>query len=241
MIEITPLASSSAGNCIFVSDGVTNLLFDAGIKGKKLRELLFNSSLKLSDLNACLCTHNHQDHSKGLADLSAAGIDCYLLRSTREKLGLSGHRFHDIEYRKQFQIGSFNIVPFFLDHSDTDGTPVPNCGFLVQSGTEKVVYITDTKFCRYKFPGLTHIIIECNYDLTVLQRNVDEGLDIEQKKRLLESHFGLENVLEFLRVNDVSKLREIHLVHLSDRNSDEKKMKREVAALTGVPVYVTKK
>jgi phosphoribosyl 1,2-cyclic phosphodiesterase len=58
------------------------------------------------------------------------------------------------------------------------------------------------------------------------------------RKRLLRSHFSLENVLEFLRANDMSKVQEIYLLHLSDNNSDEAMFKRRVQEVTGKPVYV---
>jgi DNA-binding transcriptional MerR regulator len=58
------------------------------------------------------------------------------------------------------------------------------------------------------------------------------------KKRLLRLHFSLENVKEFLRANDLSKVQEIWLLHLSDNNSDEERFKREIMELTGKVVYV---
>jgi phosphoribosyl 1,2-cyclic phosphodiesterase len=53
-------------------------------------------------------------------------------------------------------------------------------------------------------------------------------------KRLVNSHFSLENVLEFLKANDTNKLKEIYLMHLSDKNSDAELFKNEIEKLTGV-------
>jgi phosphoribosyl 1,2-cyclic phosphodiesterase len=58
------------------------------------------------------------------------------------------------------------------------------------------------------------------------------------KSRLLKSHFSLENVKQFLRANDLSRVREIWLLHLSDGNSDAERFKREVMELTGKPTYI---
>lgn len=58
------------------------------------------------------------------------------------------------------------------------------------------------------------------------------------KNRLLTSHFSLENVKEFLKANDLSQVREIWLLHLSDGNSDQVRFKREIMELCGKPVYV---
>ncbi|EDO0821657.1 MBL fold metallo-hydrolase, partial [Listeria monocytogenes] len=57
-------------------------------------------------------------------------------------------------------------------------------------------------------------------------------------KRVLQSHFSLENVKDFLKANDLSQLREIHLLHISEKNGDKERFKKEIQAMTGVPVYV---
>jgi len=43
-----------------------------------------------------------------------------------------------------------------------------------------------------------------------------------------------------LKANDLSKCREIHLLHLSDGNSDEQLMRQKVEAATGIPTYALK-
>ncbi|MCP7855473.1 hypothetical protein JKR18_02825, partial [Listeria monocytogenes] len=58
-----------------------------------------------------------------------------------------------------------------------------------------------------------------------------------QKKRVLQSHFSLENVKDFLKANDLSHLREIHLLHISEKNGDPERFKNEIQAMTGIPVY----
>ena len=56
--------------------------------------------------------------------------------------------------------------------------------------------------------------------------------------RLVKSHMSLENLLEMLRANDLSAVRQIYLLHLSNRNSEERRMKEAVQQLTGAEVYV---
>jgi len=175
------------------------------------------------------------DHSKAVKDIMRAGIDCYMSRGTAEALGISGHRLHIIKAKQQFRIGTWTILPFETQHDATE--PL---GFLLanQAG-EKLLYATDTYFIRYRFRGLTHIAVECNYSMDILKRNVDAGtLPKEFKNRLLKSHFSLENVKRFLQANDLSKVEAIFLLHLSDGNSDAERFKREVMELTGKPTYI---
>jgi phosphoribosyl 1,2-cyclic phosphodiesterase len=232
MIEIRTLASGSTGNCYWISDGKSPLLIECGIRFADIRQ---GCGFKLSELAGCLCTHEHQDHCKAAKDILKAGIDIYLTEGTAQALDLAGHRVKIIKAGKQVSIGSWTVLPFEAQHDAEE--PV---GFLMQSGAEKLLYLTDSYFCRYKFKGLTHIMIECNYSLPRLNANIAAGLvPSALKHRIRRSHFSLENVKEFLKANDLSRVREIHLIHLSDQNSDEALFVSEIQRLTGKPVYVS--
>lgn len=232
MIDIQVLASSSRGNCYRITDGSTPLLLEAGIQFKDIQRGL---NFRVSDIVGVLISHEHKDHSKAIADVMKAGIDCYMSLGTAEALNISGHRVKTITPLQQFHIGTWTILPFETQHDAKE--PV---GFLlVNQAGEKLLFATDTYYVRYKFVGLTHIMVECNYSLDILRANVEDSLvDEAQKNRLLQSHFSLANVKEFLRSNDLSQVREIHLLHLSDGNSDADRFKREIQELTGKPVYV---
>ncbi|MEK4082693.1 MULTISPECIES: hypothetical protein [Psychrobacillus] len=58
------------------------------------------------------------------------------------------------------------------------------------------------------------------------------------RKRVMESHFSMENVIEFLKANDLSKPQEIWLLHLSDTNSNEELIRNEVAKVTGKLIHI---
>ena len=232
MIEIIPLASGSHGNCYRVTDGSTPLLLECGISYKRIQQGL---DFRVSDLVGCLISHEHKDHCKAVADVMRAGIDVYISQGTIDALGLNrGHRVHSVKAREQFGVGTWTILPFETQHDAEE--PL---GFLLASKAGKVLYATDTYYIRYRFSGLTHIMIECNYSMDILQRNVEDGaIPKTLKDRVLRSHFSLENVKEFLKANDLSQVREIWLLHLSDENGDAERFKREVQELTGKEVYI---
>lgn len=235
MIEIKPLGSSSAGNAYYVTDGCTALLLEAGIRYKDIQRAL---DFQASGIAGCLISHEHGDHGKAATDVMKAGINVYASQGTLEALGLSGHRAKPIRAKQQFRIGTWSILPFDVQHDVTE--PL---GFLLanQAG-EKLLFATDTYYIRYRFKGLTHIMVECNYSLQLLNENIAAGrVPAMMKKRLLRSHFSLENVKDFLLANDLSKVREIWLLHLSDNNSDEAQFKREIQELTGKPVLVAER
>lgn len=232
MIQFRPLASSSAGNCYHVTDGRTELLIEAGIRFTDIRKAL---DFRVTRLAGVLISHEHMDHSRAAADLAKAGVDVYASAGTIAARGLTGHRIKVVEPKRQFDIGTWTIMPFDVEHDAEQ--PL---GFLLANRDgEKLVFITDSYYCRYTFSGLTHIAIEANYSLRILDENIAAGrVHPAMRPRLLRSHFSLENVLDFLRANDLSIVQEVHLLHLSDNNSDEELFRRRVQEATGKPVYI---
>ncbi len=231
MIDIKQIASGSSGNCYKISDGDTTIMIECGIQFKKIREAF---SFKLSKVSGCLISHSHLDHCRVTDKLLKAGIDCYLSESTRKSLGVSGHRVHIFKSKKIFKIGTFKMLPFPLQHD------VENHGFLLQSKNgDKLCYITDSYYCRYKFKDVNYYLIECNYQAEKLEKNIKKGVvPAAIRNRVVKSHFELENVKEFFRTNDCSKIKQIHLIHISSNNGDKEFFKSEIQALTGKEVYI---
>lgn len=168
------------------------------------------------------------DHCRAIPSIAKAGIDVYLTVETAQALKTNGHRTHIIEPLKQFEVAGFKILPFPAQHD------VSNVGFLVSDGTDKLLYATDTFYIRYKFKGVNIIAVECNYSKETLAPD----LNPVRKQRLYKSHFSLENVAKFLKANDLSRVREIHLIHMSRENSDPGMFKKRIQSVTGKPVFI---
>jgi phosphoribosyl 1,2-cyclic phosphodiesterase len=232
MIEIKALGSSSKGNCYRVTDGSTSILLECGLP---YREIQKGFNFQMSSIAGCLVSHEHGDHSKSMKDVLKAGIDVYASKGTFEALNINHHRTKLVEAKKQFRMGTWTILPFDVQHDVSE----PYGYLLANQQGEKLLFATDTYYIKYRFPGLTHLMVECNYSLDILNQNIASGsVPKVMKKRLLRSHFSLENVKEFLRVNDLSKVQEIWLLHLSDSNSNADLFKKEIQELTGRMVMV---
>ncbi|HDZ26282.1 hypothetical protein LCGC14_0911080 [marine sediment metagenome] len=224
-MNIQTFHSSSAGNLYRVSD----ILIDPGVPIRQIKKCL---DYRLCDIKACLISHEHQDHIRGAKDLIRCGVDIYASQGTADAALLSGHRVHTIEAGKQFHIGTWTILPFATIHNAAE--PL---GFLLFSefNGEKLIYAVDTQFIPYRFQGLTHIMIEANYDIELL---LNSETRIEVKKNVLNYHMSIETAKEFLRTNDMSRVEEIHLLHLSNNNSDARQFIYEIQHITGRPVYI---
>lgn len=236
-MKIKVLASGSSGNCYWISDGKTKVLLDAGITAKKIAQGL---NFSLADIDACLITHEHSDHVKAAKDLSRLGIPIYLTQGSFDSLKNTQYELMPVLARivkagRLFKVKSLTILPFKTEHDAQEP-----CGYLIHSSEthEKLLYITDSFYVRYKFHGVNYMLVECNYTDERLQQNVEAGIiPAPMLERLRRSHMSLEHLKEFIKASDIKNLKLIYLIHISNDNGDIKRMVREIKALTGVEVY----
>lgn len=214
------LASGSKGNCYLLEGEKETLIIECGIKISEIKKGL---GFDLSSVCGCLVTHEHKDHSKSVADMLALGIDIYASKGTFEALGISRYNTKAIEPLKQFKAGGFTVLPFPVQHDARE--PM---GFLIEhKEMGKLVFLTDTYYCKYKFKGVNHFLVEANYKAEYI---TDEAI----RKRLYESHMEIENTLEFLRANISEDARTITLIHLSSQNADQGEFESMVKKETGM-------
>lgn len=223
-MKLKVLGSSSSGNCYLIeANNNEKLILDAGVNFKIVqKELNFN----FDGIKAVLITHEHMDHLKYATNFALYGIDIYASQGTFRKLNLVGHRFKVIKALQQFEIDNFIVLPFDTQHDATE--PL---GFLIQHKItgEKLLYATDTYYIKYKFNKLNYLLIECNYNKEIAKENVKNGvINKTRYTRLLESHFSLDNVIKFLKSNDLSYANNIILCHLSDTNSNQSIMQNRI-------------
>lgn len=225
------LASSSHGNAYIVSDMDTRILLECGVSYKKLKTLCGFSTAELS---ACLISHEHKDHSACVRDLITAGIPVYMSSGTAEALALNGavlDAAQALEHGKQITIGTMDIVPFSVFHDAKE--PL---GFLIQSKLDGdiLVFATDTVSLNYRFPGMSLLAIEANYDKYILERC--ERMPEKVRHRITNTHMEIDVLCDYLRRLDLRYCREIWLLHLSDATSHEGHFINKVQR--AVPSYI---
>ncbi len=204
------------------------LLLDAGIPFKRIQ---IGCGFRTSSIDGCLVTHRHGDHAAAIPKLLQRGITIY---SNEDVAGLHDG-VQELPALREHTVGTLRILPFEAEHD------VPCYGYQVTSEEtgEKLVYITDSAYVRYTFTGLTHIMIEANYAQDIIIDNVrEERVPLSLAARVMETHMSIETLLDLLRSNDMSKVRQIYLLHLSDNNSDAEAFKRRVQQETGAEVYI---
>lgn len=230
MIAIECYGSGSSGNCFRITANGQSLLLDCGVALDKMRRKGFIAE----NVVGALVTHEHRDHCKAVPDIIRLGIPVYVSDSTRSSLNLNnGFYVRNIQAGNTVQIGNFQVMAFELEHD------VSNMGFLVKSGGEVLAYITDTYYCQYRLQGINYLLIEINHSRAYIDEAKANG-DIHPAhyERLRRSHFCLENAIEFIKSCDLTQLKEVHIIHMSDSNGDKDAFKEAVQRVTGAYVVV---
>ena len=233
-MNIKGIASSSKGNCYILDDGQTNLMIECGVGLNRIRTEKINPNT----INAILVTHEHKDHCKYWEQLYQYA-PIYATKGTIDEIKKDAKKYifqynlRAIDTEAPFKVGTFIIRAFKTEHDAVD--PV---GYYLYSTVtkERLLFATDTYFISSRFDNLNYILIECNYKKEYLDAN--ENLPKSARIRLLKSHFELSNVCEFLKANDLSKVKEIYLMHLSAGNSNADEFKKTIQELTGIPTYI---
>lgn len=237
-MKIEVLGTGSSGNCYKVKIGKATLLLECGLPYKIIQKKL---NFKISEIDACLVTHEHMDHAKAVKDLMKAGIDCYMTKGTAEALGVSGHRLKafdtwgECKYKTTY-VKDLLIQPFEAVHDVAE--PV---SFYIENrdNKESLVFVTDSAYLKYIIPDCDCLMIECNYVKSVLDEKDKQGeIDVSLRNRIVKNHMSLETLVEALKSADLSRTKKIYVLHLSDLNSDEEMIKRTIQETTGIEVVV---
>jgi phosphoribosyl 1,2-cyclic phosphodiesterase len=228
--------SGSSGNLFTVtaSNG-KRLLIETGVKWPKLLKAL---AYDRNNFEGCLCTHRHKDHSTAISAVMTACIDVYALEDVFQSQDLLGNRrAKTIRDKDLIDFDSFQVLVFSLNHD----TPIVGFVIYEKATKERLLFATDTNFIEQKFNYPFDIIaIECSFDKDILQKRVDT-LDIHESlaKRLLTSHMEKSNTMTYIQdYCDLSKCREIHLLHCSGDNLDKRAVLKEFYEHFFIPTFM---
>lgn len=235
-MNIKVLGSGSRGNAYVLDDGKTRILLEAGVPTKTLME---GVNFNLHEIKGVLITHKHGDHCITAPELARRGQKIWLNQETQSKLNLPSNCVNLIGDMQQFAIGTYLIRPFAVKHINTmDGDDCENYGFLIYSlvTKERLLYATDCMYINPQFKGLNYIMIEVNYDDDVEN---DSPVEAVEKRRLI-SHMSLETAIKFLESNDLSEVKKIIAIHLSDNRTIAEDVLKALRRATGKSVVIAR-
>lgn len=233
-MDLKIIGSSSKGNCYIFENSTEALILECGVNISEIKKSLDFSFRKAV---GCLVSHDHKDHCKSINELMMMGVRVYTSRGTMRAAGLNinHHRLHTISAGNVVKIGSFKVLPFELKHDCAE--PL---GFIINhEETGNVLFITDSYYVTDTFKNIHNILIEANFSEEIIDRKVAEGASPEfLRNRIFKSHMSLETCKATLKANDLSKVQNIVLIHLSDSNSNADQFKEAIEGCTGKKVHV---
>ncbi len=153
-------ASGSKGNAFLLRDEAMCVLIDCGAPKKYLLACLKQCGVSREEIDAVLITHDHSDH--------IAQIGLFRDKPVYSPVRLSVPSSR-ITADIPFLLGHLSITPLGLSH-DAEST----VGFIIENGTEKLVYVTDTGYVKDSYlpymRGADYIVFEANHDPDMLMR-----------------------------------------------------------------------
>ncbi len=227
-LKFCPLASSSKGNCIFISYNNTKILIDIGISCKKLKDSLAEIGENIEDLDGIFITHIHSDHIRGLdVTYRKYNIPIYATEKTwthiirHEKV--KNLNKSDINYVYKYEnifVNDLIIKIFEVPHDTT--CAVGYSVFLNGLDGYKISVATDlghaTPEVLENIKGTNLLFIESNHDIDMLKNG---KYPLQLKERVLSKRGHLSNVSagELIIETYHENMEYIFLGHLSDENN----------------------
>ena len=219
-LRVCVLASGSSGNCIYVESPTTAILLDAGLSARQTLLRLNRAGLDPDKLRAICISHEHSDHSTGVARLHKKyGWELYANSDTARAVDRAGLLSWNLfRSGSPFAIGDIDILPFSLPHDAYD--PV---GFVLRRGNARIGVATDlgipTQLARQQLRGCQLVILEANHDEMLLQSS-PRPWALKQRIRSHQGHLSNMAAAEMLVDIAGDTLQKVFLAHLSRECND---------------------
>jgi phosphoribosyl 1,2-cyclic phosphodiesterase len=214
------LASSSAGNSVFVGTEKTRILIDAGLSRKQTLLRLASIGEDPSKLDAVFITHEHSDHILGLPAIARGlKIPVFLTKRTAPLIDWNGTvpQVEEFQAGAAIELGDMSIQSFTIPHDAVD--PV---GYSVRAGGLKFSVATDLGYMpdsvKWHIDGSHILLLESNHDLDMLKAGPYPWA-VKQRVLSRKGHLSNDLACDYIRSNLTSSVQTLILGHLSEHNN----------------------
>lgn len=219
------LASGSKGNSIFISNGCTSILIDAGLSGIEIERRLKFRGLSPEKLDAIIVSHEHSDHIQSVGVLSRRfNLPVYISHKTSQAASSKIGRTHDLknfECGTTFNIDNFKIHPFSISHDAEDPA-----GFTIEQNGGKIGIATDlgiaTTMVKEHLKECDLLVLEANHDPDMLT-NGPYPWPLKQRIKGRTGHLSNKESKNLLMEIKHERLSHVILAHLSETNNTPEK------------------
>ncbi len=229
-LEMITLASSSKGNAVLVRTRRTNILVDAGISAKRIKQSLAQVGLSPAQLDAVFITHEHSDHISGLAQLlKQYELPVYTAKRTWAALGEVGIQYarYFQELQPRQQIGDLEVERFAISHD-----AVEPYGYCFNNNSVRGAVCTDLGYITQAVESMLQdtelLVLEANHDPEKLRQGPYAPY---LKHRILGSRGHLANVETGRLLSRLYKGKplQVILAHRSETNNTEELVEQTIS------------
>jgi phosphoribosyl 1,2-cyclic phosphodiesterase len=229
-LAVCVLASGSKGNAIYISDGFTSILVDAGFSAIEIKRRLKSRGLNPKEINAILVTHEHSDHIQAVGVLSRQlKLPVYVNRKIKNITPLTDavYEMRTFKSGSPFQINNLMVHPFAVSHDAAE--PV---GFMIGQNGRRIGLATDlgtiTPSVIENLKDCHLLIIEANHDPAMLL-NGPYPWPLKQRIQSSSGHLSNQQSKILLRKLQHRQLQHVILAHLSEINNAPQKVLDEIS------------
>ena len=224
-MRVQILSSGSQGNSTLIRAGECNLLVDAGLPPRAMRERLNAARISSLALDHVLVTHGHLDHARSagiVAKAHGAWLHC-AERLTRNRRLARAPRMSVLPIGRSFELSGRRGS----DRVDVLAVPIPHdahptVAFRIQHEERVAVIITDMgRPCgrtAQLLRGAHLIVLEFNHDLDMLEQGPYPP-NLRRRIRGGQGHLSNEQAAQVLRELAGEQLHTVVLAHLSEYNN----------------------
>jgi phosphoribosyl 1,2-cyclic phosphodiesterase len=214
------LGSGSSGNATLVSDGRVNVLVDVGLSGRETARRLQECGLRCEDISAIVVSHEHGDHSRGVAPfVKNLDVPVFITEGAYNaaELSVASKKLRWIETGVAFDVYGMEFTPFAIPHDAADPIGLTVCKDGVKLGIVlDLGYISNLVTERLR--GCDGIILESNHDREMLQLGPYPWA-LKQRVNSKLGHLSNHSVAEYLKNGFDGKASHVVLAHLSEKNN----------------------
>ena len=222
MTSFQTIASGSSGNAALLCCGEVRLLIDLGVSCRRLCQARGGLGLSPGELTAALVSHEHTDHTGGLATyIKKYGTPIFCAPGTARALsrripGIEG-LLRPVPMWESVAFGPVRATLLASSHDCGEGT-----AFRFDTPDGAVGVLTDTGYViegtGRRLAGAELLVLESNHDAEMV-RSGPYPYGLKQRVLGAQGHLSNEDAARFAAASARAGTRTILLAHLSRENN----------------------
>jgi len=217
---VSVLCSGSKGNSTLIKSKNHNILIDAGMNYKYIKEKLLEHNTRPEDIDYIFLTHTHKDHISALKTF---------IKKHNPIICMGENMFLELDYLNEYKnidviFGEKHLDTLHVDMIKTSHDAADARGYIFTEENKSIVYITDTGYIhnRYfqKLYNKNVYIFESNHDTEMLMHGkYPKWL----QARILGDKGHLSNEMSAFYLSRLigNNTKKVILAHLSEENNTE--------------------